>query len=437
MAVPTTQVFIGFDLSQSGGNYYFTLDDAIQGKLNSDYVLGGGDVLVDVTQYVQSVSINRGKSRELDRFTAGSASVVLHNDSRIFDPFYADGPYFGQILPRKQVIIKSNGVTQFTGFIDDWDLSYELGNKSYASISCVDAFLQLSAAQLNSFTNVSQKSGLRIAAILNRPEVEWSAFSRNLDIGKQSLQADTVALNTNVLQYLQDVETTESGALFIDKSGAVTFKDRSSNIPPTVDTLIFADDGRANSVPYTEIQVVYGSELLHNRIILTRDTGSPQTAQNTASQGLYGIQTLSIDGLLTDNDNDVLLLATYLSNVYSQPELRFSNLTVTLHDKSVSDQLKLLDVEINDALRIVFTPNNIGDEIDQYALVTGIEHNIGIDAHYVTFQFGYAQVPIILDHPVFGRLGGSFPFYDDSATTYDDAGVKYDGTVEFGYVLAF
>jgi hypothetical protein len=437
MAVPTTQVFIGFDLSASG-DYYFTLDDPIEGVLNSDFVLGGGDILVDVTQYVASVSINRGKSRELDRFTAGNASVVLHNDTRIFDPFYADGPYYRQILPRKQVIIKSNGVTQFTGFIDDWDLSYELGNKSYASISCVDAFLQLSATQLSSFTNVVQSSGQRVEAILNRPEVAWSVFARNIDTGKQSLQADTVALNTNVLQYLQDVETTESGALFIDKEGAVTFKDRTSNVPPEVDTLIFADDGRAQSVPYTQIQVIYGSELLHNRVILTRESGSEQIAENVESQGIFGIQTLSIDGLLTDDDADVRTLASYLVNTYSKPELRFSNLTVTMHDKSLSDQLKILGVEINDVLRIVFTPNGIGDAIDDYGLVTGIQHDIGIDAHYVTFEFGYAQdLPIILDHPIYGRLGGSFPVYDDAATTYDDPAVKYDGTVEFGYVLAF
>lgn len=437
MAVPETQVFIGFDLSASG-DYYFTLNDPVEGILNSDYVLGGGDILVDVTQYVQSISINRGKSRELDRFAAGNATIVLHNDTRIFDPFYADGPYFGQILPRKQVVITSNGVRQFTGFIDDWDLSYDLGRKSYASISCADAFLQLSSAQLTGFTNTAQQSGQRIEAILNRPEVAWSQFARNIATGKQALQADVVEINTNVLQYLQDVETTESGALFINKSGAITFKDRTSNVPPVADTLIFADDGRAQSVPYTQIQVIYGSELLHNRIVATREGGSPQIVNNVASQAIYGIQTLSIDGLLTDDDTDVRILATYLANRYSKPELRFSNLTVTLHDKPISDQLELLGVEINDVLRIVFTPNGLGDPIDDYGLVTGIQHDIGIDAHYVTFEFGFAQdIPIILNNAIYGRLGGSFPVYDDAATTYDDPDVKYDGTVQFGYVLAF
>lgn len=85
MAVPATRVFIAFNLTASGGTY-FVLNDTVKGKLNSTYVLGG-DVLVDVTNYVASVSVSRGKSRELDRYTAGNASVTLHNDSRIFDPF--------------------------------------------------------------------------------------------------------------------------------------------------------------------------------------------------------------------------------------------------------------------------------------------------------------------------------------------------------------
>ena len=123
MPVPTTKVYIGFDLAASGGNL-FTLNDTVKGKLNSTYVLGG-DVLTDVTQYVASVTVDRGKSRELDRYTAGHASVTLHNDTRIFDPFNTSSIYYSQILPRKPIAIETNGDRVFTGFIDDWDLTYE------------------------------------------------------------------------------------------------------------------------------------------------------------------------------------------------------------------------------------------------------------------------------------------------------------------------
>ena len=116
MAVPQTKVYIAFDLSAQGGNF-FTLNDTTKGLLNSTYVLGG-NILTDVTNYVASVSINRGKSRELDRYTAGSLNVVLHNDSRIFDPFNTASIYYGNIVPRKQIVIETNGNRIFTGITD-------------------------------------------------------------------------------------------------------------------------------------------------------------------------------------------------------------------------------------------------------------------------------------------------------------------------------
>jgi hypothetical protein len=321
--------------------------------------------------------------------------------------------------------------------IDDWDLTYELGGKSYASISCIDGFLQLSATQIDSFTNVEQLSGARIEAILNRPEVAWPAGERDIDAGQETLQADTVPENSNALQYLQLVESTEPGALFMSKSGALTFRDRIT-VPPLVDTLIFADDGRAESVSYSDIQVIYGSENLYNRVVVTREGGTPQVADNPSSQDIYGVQTLSLDGLLLTSDADALVLADYLLGRYDQPELRFSSLQVKLHDKNTADQAELLAVEIQDVLKIIFTPNGIGDAIDRYGLVTGIKHSIGIDTHTVTFDFGSVQdFPLILDDPIYGRLGGSLPLYDDIGTSYDDDLVRYDGSEEFGYILAF
>jgi hypothetical protein len=399
---PETRIYIGFDLTSLGGDF-FTLDDEIKGLLdNATYTLGG-TVMVDVTNYAVSVSINRGKSRELDRFNAGSANITFNNDDRTFDPFYVSSPYYGQILPRKQVLIESNGINQFTGFIDDWNLDYELGGKSYASISCFDGFAQLAATELSSFSIASQKSGPRIASVLNRSEVGWPKTLRSIEFGQQTLQSDTIPENTNVLQYLQLIEASEPGTLFIDKSGKVTFKDR-INIPPTGD-IIFADDDRLNSVSYTNIEVVYGSENLYNRAVITREGGTAQTANDTDSQAIYGVQSFSQDGLLMNTDANALILAEYIVGKYSQPELRFSKLKFTLHDKSGTDQSNILNLEINDMVQIVFSPNGVGDPIDRFEIITGISHNIGIATHEIEFSFGALQgLPFVLNSNLYGVL---------------------------------
>ena len=71
MAAPTVRVRIGFTQNT------FTLDDLVRGVLDSAE-LGGATPLTDVTSDVQSVSISRGRSRDLDTFTTGSCSAVSY-----------------------------------------------------------------------------------------------------------------------------------------------------------------------------------------------------------------------------------------------------------------------------------------------------------------------------------------------------------------------
>jgi hypothetical protein len=402
MAVPQTKVFIGFTLPAGGGTS-FILNDTTKGKLNSIYVLGG-DVLTDVTNYVQSVSVNRGKSRELDRYTAGNASVTLHNDSRIFDPFNTASPYYGNIVPRKPIAIETNGERVFTGFIDDWDLSYDISGKSYASLTSLDGFMRLSAAELDSFVTTSELSSNRVTTILNRPEVAWPIANRSIETGLTTLQADTVLENTNALQYLQLIETTENGQLFVNRSGAVTFKNRAFN-PSFISTVVFADNGSANSIPYTNIGVVYGSENLYNRVTITRAGGSPQVADSSTSQNAYGVSAYSIDGVLLTTDTEALTFANYLVGLYDQPELRINEVTVNLHDKTSTQVGNLTNLEIADVIQVIFTPNKIGSAITQYARITGIRNNIGIDQHQMTFELDSVSVTnFVLNSAQFGIL---------------------------------
>ena len=71
------KVEIGFNLSVNGVGNWFTLDDATKGKLDNVTYKLAGEVLVDVTSKARDVSVRRGRSRTLERFTAGVASVIL------------------------------------------------------------------------------------------------------------------------------------------------------------------------------------------------------------------------------------------------------------------------------------------------------------------------------------------------------------------------
>jgi hypothetical protein len=216
------------------------------------------------------------------------------------------------------------------------------------------------------------------------------------------LQGDVVDDGIGVLNYLQTVETTESGNLFIDKLGRVTFQDTLTG-PSSAGLVTLTDDG--TGIPFSNVAVVYGSELLYNRVVITRTGGSPQIAQDTDSQNSYGISSLNIDGLLFNSDTDSLALANALLGSYSEPEYRFDSITVQMSELSTAQQNSLLALDLTDQVKIKFTPNNIGSQIVKYGQITGIEHRVGIFVHELTFKFRtleYAE--FVLDDAVFGLL---------------------------------
>ena len=168
MAAPALKVELGLDL---GGNdpFAFRLDDAIKGVLdNVDYTLGGTK-LFDISSRLVSVAVRRGKSQALDRVDAGVATITVDNFDRLFDPLYEAGLYYGQLIPRREVVISSNDYPVFNGFIDDFDIQYEPGKKSVVSIAVSDAFSVLANSALDELVPASELSaspatGARISA---------------------------------------------------------------------------------------------------------------------------------------------------------------------------------------------------------------------------------------------------------------------------------
>lgn len=399
----TELVEIGFDLTANNSGPFLTLDDPVAGRLDdADWTLGG-EIFYDVTDRVRSWSSNRGKSRALDAFNAGNASIVLDNNTRDFDPTYAASPFYGQIIPKRQIRISSNGVVQFYGLIDDWNLDYAPQGDSTAGVVCSDGFAQLANQTLTGATATSQLSGARVNAILDSVDVNWPSDKRAVDSGEVLLGADLIPDNGNALTYLQLVEASEGGRLFISKAGNLVFKDQNGVQPDGSSIVTFADDG--SGVKYTGMQVVYGSELLYNQAVVSRVGGSTTTANDTDSQQAYGIYTITKTDLLMANDADVDALAVSLVKQYSEPEFRFEALTVDLNQITGPQQTAVLGLEIGDVALIKFTPNNISPAIEKYVEVLGVAQSSDPNRRTVTLNFGTLDyISFILDDVAFGKL---------------------------------
>ena len=397
------RVAFAFDAGAAGETNFFTLDDLTKGVIGSTaYTLGGDQALTDVSEYVRSVSVSRGRSRRLDRVQTASASVVLDNRARLFDPTAgtAVSPYASSIKPRRNVVISADDQPIFTGLVEDWDLDFDISGDATTTAICADGFLQLSQGVVVAGTQSPEPSGTRVDAVLT--EIEWPTSKRDIATGEVTLQSDVVDANVNVLDYLQLVTDTEYGVLFMARDGRVTFKNRAFQ-QGFADVVEFG----GTALPYSAITVGYGSDLLYNSVVLTREGGGTAIASGTASQTEYGISELSKSGYLHATDTETQDLADYLLTVYAEPTFRITGMTVLMDGLSLADRQAVSGLDIADAVQVTFTPS-IGDPIVQYARVDRIAHTLTPSRHEVSLELSQATPSFILGHPLFGVIGSSY-----------------------------
>jgi len=376
----------------------FVLDDPIRGVLdNTEYKLGGLN-FVDVTDRVAAMSTSRGKNRELERYSAGNLDVTFHNEDRFFDPVVGTAL---DLVPRVPVRVTVDGTATFYGSVNDWGFAYDTSGASKANLQASDDFVYLARQSvLPSGTAVQQSTGARVEAVLDMFTVDWPTDRRQIDTGDNTVCAQAFE-GQNALEYLQLVEASEQGELFIATNGDLVFRARSSAAPRSTSLVTFADDG--TGVPFTSAVVNYGSELLFNRAIVEAPAGTA-IADNTLSQQTYGVVETTIDTLCSST-GQLENIADYVVEKYAEPQLRFETLSVNLDSISPADRAAVLGLELGDVALLKFTPNQTGSPIERYGQIIRIGHSQSPSRHDVLFGFDSLEfAPLVLDDVVFGKL---------------------------------
>jgi len=356
----------------------FVLDSLDNGILGTSQI--AGLEFSDVTHLVRSVSVNRGKSRQLDYYNAGSASVVFDNRGRELDPSNQSSTFYPNIGPRNIIKVSSGDESIFSGYVTDWDLTFDVANNDSIVAACSDAFLILSNQFLTAHTTSTALSGVLIETLLNRSEIEF-AGPRVIDDGLSQMVSDNVALDTNLLTYLHDVERSEQGDLFISKDGVLVFKERGT--VSENNSVVFADDG--SGIFYQDLINEFGDERLYNRISLSGVNGS-SVQSDISSIARFQTSTLSYSDLLNNSSNDFSLLAKILLTKFKEPKVVFSGLSVQILGVSESEKAQILSLDLNDFVTVIksFVVGS-PTTISQSSKIIGIRHNISPGSHVVSF----------------------------------------------------
>jgi hypothetical protein len=397
------QVMVGFQ-STTGFGSPFLLNDAFYGVLNTaGRGTLGGVTMVDLTSIVESVNITRGRSRQLDQFNAGTATIAFDNASQILNPSNTSSPYYPFVLPRCPVQILANGIPIYTGLVTDWNLDYDISNEDMMYASCSDQFTVLANQALTAVTPSAEASGTRINTVLSYSEVNYQG-ARAIDTGSSTLGAYAIAQDTNVLNYLQQINTSEQGYLFMSASGTLTFKGRSSVLNPVAGAT-FNTNG--TGLPYQTLMNQYGDELLYNNISTQSPAGSVQNTTNATSIALYQSQTYQLLDLLNSTTTEVAGLGNYLLGKYQNPVLRFTGLSTQMAALSSANQNIVLGLDLTSICTVVknFVIGTPSTET-QTLIVSGVSHNITPGSHVVAFTFESTDGNqyFTLDDSIFGTL---------------------------------
>lgn len=109
---------------------------------------GATPVWEDITDYVLSGRIDRGRQSEFDRTSAGRMSLLLDNRDRTFDPAYNN-----QARPnvRIRATVGSGGdlVSLYDGYIDGLPQAYDPPNDATVQLTATDGFKALARHELD------------------------------------------------------------------------------------------------------------------------------------------------------------------------------------------------------------------------------------------------------------------------------------------------
>jgi len=408
------QIATGFQVNA------FVLDDALKGVLdNTEYVLDGTTEFADVMDSTISVNVRRGRRDVGDQFSAGTMTFTIQDVDGIFNPFDQNSPYYDTaeskpgLAPLRAVRLirySSTDVPEslFSGYVVNYDYNFALGGLDTVTVYCADQFYLLAQTYLNELNVDSETSGERIETVLDLPEVDFPAGSRDIATGTVNLGHDsayTVPAGTNVLQYITQInETAEFGRVFMSRAGVFTFQDR---IGATLSAAVaeFKDDG--TGYKYDGIGISFEADSVINRSVLTALDGKTATATDAGSIATYFIQTSSITNSLLHVQGEIDTAASYLLN--PEPEPRYTSVATKFLMLTTAQKDTLATVDIGDTITIEKTfPSGAGTtQLAQELSVEGIEHRLDFSTgHSVLYSTAPTTIvyELILDDAVYGTI---------------------------------
>jgi hypothetical protein len=368
--------------------------------------------IVDVSDITLTASIRRGRNRILNKFEAGSASIVLEDANGDWVPTNISSPYYGKLLPLRKIRIWAdyNAVRYYlySGYITSYDTNFRVGIEQISTVTlqCVDAFRLFSNVAISTVagTSAGQTTGERMNNLLDVPTFPTSM--RHIDTGDSTVQADP-GTERDLLNALQVIENSEFGGFYIDPEGNATFLSRDTVAEKADQTATnFSDDG--TGISYQAIDFAYDDTLIFNDVTVNRVGGIAQTVQDTSSIETYFIHSGRREGLLIESDAESLEQANMILQSRKDAIFRIDSIGLNLADDTETARIEAgLSLDIFDLTNITKSTPGSGS-VTLELFVQGVQHDITTNT-WITKLFTAEPIiqAFILDSTTQGILDGA------------------------------
>jgi len=413
MTIPVINAFINFSTGPS-----FAQTAIIGQAIFGTNVLGdAAAVIVDVSNQVNRIETNRGRTALSDQFQTGSLTLRIVDQNGDFNPQNVTGPYYNLLTPMKKVQITAtfNSVTYpiFSGFITSYVTTYpgeSAEDVAITTIQAVDAFRLAQVAQISTVTDATagQLSGTRINKILD--EIDWPTSQRDIDAGLTTMQADP-GTNRTALQALTTVATSEYGALYVDANNSFIFQDRSVTVGSIGGTpTVFADNG--TGIDYFDASWILNDVLIFNKSTITRTGGTAQVASNQASIDKYFLHSYYLDSLLMETDAVALDYAQAYVASRAETTIRCDAIVLDLYTPNYdTGVVAALDLDFFDPITIITTQPG-GSLLEKTLQIFGVRMNISPNSWKTTFT----TLEPVIDGFIIGNV--DYGILDTSVLSY-------------------
>jgi hypothetical protein len=403
MALPVLNVSLNFSSGATFGNPFILNSSMLDFDLLAE--AGATSLIVDLTSTTRSISIKRGRNINRDVYEAGTCTVRLYDPSGNFNPQNPASPYYGYLTPlRKLRISATYGGVQyylFSGYTTDYIYTYDQAeNVSYVDINASDGFRLFNLAAINAVTGQAsgQDTGTRINKILDT--VDFPISMRLIDTGNTNTQADPATRRT-ALAAIQNCETSEQGAFYLDPEGNAVFKNRADTTSSAGSAAISFN--QTGGIPYKNLKFAFDDKLIVNQANVTRIGGTTQTDTNSTSVSTYFPHSVTFSDLVAQTDADCLDIAKIFVATRATTTIRIDEMSIDLYDPTVpADTILNMDYFTNVLISNI-QPD--GTTITKNLQIQGVSWDISPNRFMAIFTTLEPLVDgFILDNSTYGQL---------------------------------